>query len=120
MTAAEGLKLQKEFEQRRASLAPADSAADEQFLGSLVILARDASGNLRPPRPLTPAERELHREGRLANTIRGEILRADVAATRQQEATAKERGRAMMAATRAQSEARRLTDEVRRWQESSA
>jgi hypothetical protein len=115
MTAAEGPKLQKEFEQRRASLAPADSAADEHFLSSLVILARDASGNLRPPRPLTPAERELHREGRLANTIRGEIVRADVAALRQKDATAKERSRAVMAASRAQSEARRLVAEAQRF-----
>jgi hypothetical protein len=114
VTSDEAHKLEKEFQLRRASLADPDPVADDLFLDQLVVCERDATGRFRPGRALTPPERELHREGKLEHTIHGVVATSWRAAQLVAAAVAAERSRAVMAASRAQNEARRLTAEAAR------
>src|SRR6267142_3956658 len=112
MTPPEGRAAEKAFAMRRASLLPEDEAADQQLLDRLIVLERDAAGNPLPPRALTNGERALHLAGKLAHAVKGEIVRAEVAAAREAERMAAARALAGTRARRAEVEARRLTAEA--------
>src|SRR5207249_1781281 len=102
------------YEQRRAGLREGDERADDELLDLLRIVGRDPSGAFLPARVLTPAEKELHREGTLANAVKGEIVTQAVARELEQARLGKVRAQASTKAAKAEAEARRLKAEAQR------
>jgi hypothetical protein len=107
---------QKQFEARRAGLAPADDDADQAFIVLLRVLEPAQprqQWHHRKVRALTDDEQRQYLAGQ--PIAHGEIVREDVWGARVAAKTAVDRAQSVRRAARAAGEAKRLAAEARRF-----